>query len=130
MGSTEIAQHLVYLPRRTAYYLLKWTNFHDLNGSVLRASRRNSTDCTSHTHNILYSYRYKWGLNVMFPSDDDSWNLVTCFCRRPFAGRPMIECSKCQTWVHLFCANIKKEQVPDTYFCPKCSTSSGARSRS
>ena len=53
-------------------------------------------------------------------ADDESWNLVTCFCRRPFAGRPMIECHKCKTWVHLFCAKIKKDQVPDVYICPKC----------
>ena len=70
------------------------------------------------------------GVLTIVSSDDDSWNLVTCFCRRPFAGRPMIECSKCQTWVHLYCAKIKKDHVPDTYFCPKCSDSSGARSRS
>jgi len=55
-----------------------------------------------------------------YTSDDESWNLVTCFCRRPFAGRPMIECHRCQTWVHLFCAKIKKDSVPDIYVCPKC----------
>ena len=26
---------------------------------------------------------------------------VTCYCGRPFAGRPMIECTRCLTWVHL-----------------------------
>lgn len=57
-----------------------------------------------------------------YTSDDESWNLVTCFCRRPFAGRPMIECSRCQTWVHLYCAKIKKDQVPEIYCCPKCTS--------
>lgn len=61
-----------------------------------------------------------------YTSDDESWNLVTCFCRRPFAGRPMIECNCCKTWVHLFCAKIKKDQVPDTYYCPRC-RASGSR---
>ena len=64
-----------------------------------------------------------------YTSDDESWNIVTCFCRRPFAGRPMIECSKCQTWIHLYCAKIKKDQVPDVYTCPKCRTSSNKKDR-
>lgn len=64
-----------------------------------------------------------------YTSDDESWNIVTCFCRRPFAGRPMIECSKCQTWIHLYCAKIKKDQVPDVYTCPKCRTSSSRKDR-
>jgi hypothetical protein len=69
-----------------------------------------------------------------YTSEDESWNLVTCFCRRPFAGRPMIECSKCNTWVHLFCAKIRKSAVPEVYTCPKCipktttTTSSSRRS--
>lgn len=60
-----------------------------------------------------------------YTSEDESWNLVTCFCRRPFAGRPMIECSGCNTWVHLFCAKIRKSAVPDVYTCPRCAASSG-----
>lgn len=44
-----------------------------------------------------------------FPGDD-SWDLITCYCRKPFAGRPMIECSLCGTWIHLSCAKIKKEK--------------------
>eukprot|EP00731_Ephydatia_muelleri_P012663 Em0006g1557a len=62
-----------------------------------------------------------------YTSDDESWNIVTCFCRRPFAGRPMIECSKCQTWIHLYCAKIRKDQVPEVYTCPKCRTSSTSK---
>lgn len=45
--------------------------------------------------------------------DSDSYDLVTCFCGKPFAGRPMIECSKCFTWIHLTCARIKKSNIPD-----------------
>ena len=25
--------------------------------------------------------------------EDEGWDMVTCFCGKPFAGRPMIECS-------------------------------------
>ena len=45
--------------------------------------------------------------------DSDSFDLITCFCGKPFAGRPMIECSICLTWIHLSCARIKKSNIPD-----------------
>ncbi|KAJ6666170.1 hypothetical protein lerEdw1_001074 [Lerista edwardsae] len=58
--------------------------------------------------------------DIMVDSDDDSWDLVTCFCMKPFAGRPMIECSDCHTWIHLSCAKIRKSNVPEVYVCQKC----------
>ncbi|XP_053546358.1 PHD finger protein 13 isoform X2 [Bombina bombina] len=58
--------------------------------------------------------------DIMVDSDDDSWNLVTCFCMKPFAGRPMIECNECNTWIHLSCAKIRKSNVPEIYICQKC----------
>lgn len=53
-------------------------------------------------------------------ADDDSWDLVTCFCMKPFAGRPMIECNECHTWIHLSCAKIRKSNVPEVFVCQKC----------
>lgn len=63
--------------------------------------------------------------------DHDSFDLVTCFCGKPFAGRPMIECSICLTWIHLSCARIKKTNIPDVFHCTLCKSggSSGRRSR-
>ncbi|XP_051900564.1 PHD finger protein 23-like [Pristis pectinata] len=58
--------------------------------------------------------------DIMVESDDDSWSLVTCYCQKPFAGRPMIECNQCNTWIHLSCAKIRKSNVPDVFFCEKC----------
>ncbi|XP_032872190.1 PHD finger protein 23 [Amblyraja radiata] len=58
--------------------------------------------------------------DIMVESDDDSWGLVTCYCQKPFAGRPMIECNHCNTWIHLSCAKIRKSNVPDVFFCEKC----------
>ncbi|KAK3512744.1 hypothetical protein QTP70_023558 [Hemibagrus guttatus] len=54
---------------------------------------------------------------------DDSWDLVTCFCMKPFAGRAMIECNQCNTWIHLSCAKIRKSNVPETYTCQRCKDS-------
>ncbi|XP_063061630.1 PHD finger protein 13-like isoform X2 [Engraulis encrasicolus] len=52
--------------------------------------------------------------------EDDSWDLITCFCMKPFAGRPMIECNECGTWVHLSCAKIRRTHVPDIFVCQPC----------
>lgn len=78
---------------------------------------------------ILHSYGFNRvnKLNVVYPvfSDDDSWDLVTCFCMKPFAGRAMIECNKCHTWIHLSCAKIRKSHVPETYVCQSCRETHG-----
>uniref|UniRef100_A0A3P8V3B6 PHD finger protein 13 n=1 Tax=Cynoglossus semilaevis TaxID=244447 RepID=A0A3P8V3B6_CYNSE len=63
--------------------------------------------------------------DIMVDSDDDSWDLVTCFCMKPFAGRAMIECNKCNTWIHLSCAKIRKSHVPETYVCQSCRDTHG-----
>ena len=51
---------------------------------------------------------------------DDGYNTVTCYCGKPFAGRPMIECSHCLTWIHLSCARIRRTNIPDEFICAKC----------
>lgn len=61
--------------------------------------------------------------DIMVDSDDDSWDLVTCFCMKPFAGMAMIECNQCNTWIHLSCAKIRKSNVPETYTCQQCKDS-------
>ncbi|KAJ7996225.1 hypothetical protein DPEC_G00234840 [Dallia pectoralis] len=58
--------------------------------------------------------------DIMVESGDDSWDVITCYCGKPFAGRPMIECNQCGIWVHLSCVKIKKSNVPDIFFCHKC----------
>ncbi|XP_009998504.1 PREDICTED: PHD finger protein 13-like [Chaetura pelagica] len=52
--------------------------------------------------------------------NDDAWDLITCFCLKPFAGRPMIECNECATWIHLSCAKIRKSNVPEVFICQRC----------
>lgn len=53
---------------------------------------------------------------------NESWDEVTCYCGKPFAGRPMIECSKCEIWIHLKCAGLRRTNIPDTWHCKKCKT--------
>jgi len=53
-------------------------------------------------------------------SDEDTYGMITCFCMKPFAGRPMIECSECLTWIHLSCAKIRRTHIPDEFICEHC----------
>ncbi|XP_076339621.1 uncharacterized protein LOC143240680 isoform X1 [Tachypleus tridentatus] len=63
-------------------------------------------------------------------SEEDSWDMITCFCMKPFAGRPMIECSRCLTWVHLSCAKIRRNNIPEEFSCQHCKESSNSKRRS
>lgn len=33
--------------------------------------------------------------------NDAEAELITCYCNRPYSGRPMVACDACQTWVHI-----------------------------
>jgi len=69
--------------------------------------------------------------NLRSSSADDDEE-VTCYCKKPYAGRPMIECSSCSTWVHLACAKVKRTAIPDMWYCALCKTKStkgGAKAR-
>lgn len=63
-------------------------------------------------------------------SDEESYDLVTCFCMKPYNGRPMIECTSCLTWIHLSCAKVRKSNIPDEYICQRCKDAKLASRRS
>lgn len=62
-------------------------------------------------------------------ANDDSYDSVTCYCHKPFAGRPMIECSRCLTWVHLSCARIRRTHIPDVFYCAVCKSEKHSKGR-
>lgn len=62
-------------------------------------------------------------------SEDDSEG-ITCYCKKPYAGRPMIECSSCGTWVHLACARVKRTNIPDIWFCAICKSKTSTKGAS
>merc|ERR1712032_1407241 len=67
-------------------------------------------------------------------SDEDSEDDgdVTCYCKKPYGGKPMIECSSCSIWVHLTCAKVKRTAIPDIWYCALCKTKNtkgGAKAR-
>jgi hypothetical protein len=56
---------------------------------------------------------------IYVPTED----LITCYCNRPYAGRPMVECDRCLTWIHITCTNLKRrDRVPEVWNCYKCET--------
>jgi len=67
--------------------------------------------------------------------EEEETGEITCYCRKPYGGRPMIECSSCQTWVHLTCAKVRRSQIPEVWYCRYCrgsntkSSKGGAKSR-
>ena len=66
---------------------------------------------------------------VCFSEEDEE---VTCYCKKPYGGKPMIECSSCSIWVHLTCAKVKRTAIPDIWYCALCKTKStkgGAKAR-
>ncbi|NXE83197.1 PHF13 protein, partial [Cochlearius cochlearius] len=52
-------------------------------------------------------------------ANDDAWDLITCFCLKPFAGRPMIECNECATWIGGAPPKIRKSNVPEVFICQR-----------
>lgn len=52
-------------------------------------------------------------------TEDDN-DLITCYCGKPYSGRAMIECLKCLTWIHLSCAKIRKNNIPQVFLCIMC----------
>lgn len=32
----------------------------------------------------------------------------------------MIECSRCLTWLHLTCVKVKKNNIPEVFYCVTC----------
>lgn len=88
-----------------------------------------NADCSTPTSSAACD-RKDMSANNRKLEEDDSWDLVTCFCLKPFAGRPMIECSECGTWVHLSCAKVRRTHVPEVFICQPCRDSKQSIRRS
>lgn len=43
-------------------------------------------------------------------------------------GRPMIECSVCFNWLHMSCVRLRKNNVPETYVCDSCKSTTANQS--
>ena len=46
---------------------------------------------------------------------------VYCVCHLPESyDSNMIECDKCGSWFHFKCMGLRKNALPDTWFCTNC----------
>ncbi|PWW74034.1 hypothetical protein C7212DRAFT_346656 [Tuber magnatum] len=51
----------------------------------------------------------------------DTSGEIDCICEISDDDGFTICCDKCDTWQHLVCVQLNKDNVPGTYYCPKCS---------
>jgi len=79
----------------------------------------NASSNGSHAY-IIQSKSSNGRKSTVKVEDGDDADSVTCSCRKPFAGRPMVECGSCATWFHLSCVKLKKSTVPDVWNCATC----------
>jgi len=92
-------------------------------------------DANHHPHHHHHTIQDISDGDTMTDDFDDDEAEITCYCRKPYGGRPMIECSSCQTWVHLTCAKVRRSNIPETWYCRYCrgtsakSSKGGAKSR-
>lgn len=112
-------------------FILEYENYEAMKQEELRqknsASPMGSTaesflsDSNSNSSSVSQDAELKTSTdNDSEEEDNDSWDLITCYCMKPFAGRPMIECSECTTWVHLSCAKVRRNNIPDEFICQMC----------
>lgn len=60
--------------------------------------------------------------STVTPEDaEDSSGEINCICEISDDDGFTICCDKCDTWQHLVCVQITKENLPAKYYCPKCS---------
>lgn len=59
-------------------------------------------------------------LSCFFIVDKETFESVSCWCGKPFAGRPMIECDLCLVWFHMSCEQVRRNNIPQRFHCSRC----------
>ncbi|KAG2184585.1 hypothetical protein INT43_000494 [Umbelopsis isabellina] len=56
-------------------------------------------------------------------SEDDEWRdaVTDCICttQSDDAG-PMVQCDRCESWLHLDCVGLNEDSLEEEYYCPRC----------
>jgi hypothetical protein len=50
----------------------------------------------------------------------DDEGIIRCICGYNDDDGFTIQCEKCMVWQHAACVGIRKDNVPDEYFCEDC----------
>lgn len=56
-------------------------------------------------------------------SEDDT---INCTCGKKSDRGLMIQCEKCNYWLHVRCLGIRSTKLPEKYYCPRCVSPSNA----
>ncbi|ODM94995.1 PHD finger protein 23 [Orchesella cincta] len=81
--------------------------------SVGESARDSTRSSTSSTESVLAE---------LDPEEVDkaTYESVSCWCGKPFAGRPMIECDYCLVWYHMSCEQVRRSNIPIHFQCSRC----------
>ncbi|CAM0135741.1 unnamed protein product [Umbelopsis sp. WA50703] len=56
-------------------------------------------------------------------SEDEEWRdaVTDCICttQRDDLG-PMVQCDRCESWLHLDCVGLHEDNLEEEYYCPRC----------
>ncbi|KAF8930803.1 hypothetical protein EDD21DRAFT_135261 [Dissophora ornata] len=52
--------------------------------------------------------------------DEDEEGIIMCICGSKEDEGAMVQCDKCQVWLHIECLDLSEDDIPDEYFCPTC----------
>ncbi|KAK3848615.1 MAG: hypothetical protein J3R72DRAFT_415947 [Linnemannia gamsii] len=50
----------------------------------------------------------------------DEEGIIMCICGSKEDEGAMVQCDKCEVWLHLECLDLAEDDVPEEYFCPTC----------
>ncbi|KAJ2803207.1 hypothetical protein H4R20_002984 [Coemansia guatemalensis] len=65
---------------------------------------------------------------LLYSADESDQHTIHCLCGprhdRPLGSRDelaMVQCDNCLMWLHIECVELDEDNLPEEYFCPRCS---------
>ncbi|KAJ2080723.1 hypothetical protein H4R24_002865 [Coemansia sp. RSA 988] len=65
---------------------------------------------------------------LLYSADEGDQHTIHCLCGprhdRPLGSRDelaMVQCDNCLLWLHIECVELDEDNLPEEYFCPRCS---------
>ncbi|KAJ2846414.1 hypothetical protein GGI22_006254, partial [Coemansia erecta] len=71
---------------------------------------------------------------LLYSADENEQHIIHCVCGPrhdyPVGERddlPMIQCDNCLLWLHIECVGVDQNDLPNEYFCVRCSGPAGSK---